>query len=89
MYVILRTSQFKRDVKLAQQRGKNTDHLRTVIEILTQGQTLPPQYRDHQLKGAFRDCRKYHIAGDWLLVYRIEGNLLQLIRTGTHSDLFR
>lgn len=89
MYEILRTSQFRRDVKLAQKRGKDTDHLRKVIETLAQCQTLSPNYTDHQLKGLFKDCRKCHIEGDWLLIYRIEGNVLQLVRTGTHSDLFR
>jgi mRNA interferase YafQ len=89
MYEILRTSQFKRDVKLAQKRGKDSSDLRTVIETLAQGRTLPARYRDHQLKGMFKDCRECHIEGDWLLVYRIEGQALQLVRTGTHSDLFR
>ena len=89
MYEILRTSQFRRDVKLAQKRGKDTDHLKIVIETLACGETLAPEYRDHQLKGAFKDCRECHIEGDWLLIYRIEGNLLQLVRTGAHSDLFR
>ena len=89
MYEILRTSQFRRDVKLAQKRGKDTDLFRTVVETLAQAQTLSPKHRDHQLKGVFKDCRECHIEGDWLLLYRIEGNVLQLVRTGTHSDLFR
>ena len=89
MYEILRTSQFKRDVKLVRKRGKDTGLLRAVIETLAQGQTLPATYRDHQLKGVFRDCRKCHIEADWLFVYRIQGNVLQLVRIGTHSDLFR
>ncbi|MDM8554095.1 type II toxin-antitoxin system mRNA interferase toxin, RelE/StbE family [Desulfococcaceae bacterium HSG7] len=25
---------------------------------------------------------------DWLLIYRIEGNQLCLVRTGSHADLF-
>jgi mRNA interferase YafQ len=88
MYEILRTSQFKRDVRLAQKRGKDTDPLRKVIETLAQGRTLSSQYRDHQLKGVFTDCRECHIEGDWLLIYRLDGSDLQLVRTGTHSDLF-
>ena len=89
MHEILRTSQFRRDVKLAQKRGKDTGLIRTVIETLARGQTLSPKYRDHQLKGVFKDCRECHIDPDWLLIYRIEGNVLQLVRTGAHSDLFR
>lgn len=89
MYESLRTSQFKRDVKLAQKRGLDTGSLRTIIEALVQGQTLAPKYKDHPLKGAFRDCRECHLGPDWLLIYRLDGNVLQLVRTGTHADLFR
>ena len=89
MHEILRTSQFRRDVKLAQKRGNDTDPLRMVIDTLARGETLSPECRDHQLKGVFRDCRECHIEADWLLIYRLEGNVLQLVRTGSHSDLFR
>jgi len=33
----------------------------------------------------FRDC---HIEPDWLLICKIDGEDLHLVRTGTHSDLF-
>ncbi|MCK4486683.1 MAG: type II toxin-antitoxin system YafQ family toxin [Desulfobacterales bacterium] len=35
-----------------------------------------------------KDCRECHIEPDWLLIYRIAGSELCLIRTGSHSDLF-
>ena len=89
MHEILRTSQFRRDVKLVQKRGMDTDLFRSVIEILAQGQPLSAKHKDHQLKGAFKDCRECHFEPDWLLTYRVEGNVLQLVRTGTHSDLLR
>jgi len=88
MFEILRASQFKRDVKRAKKRGKDTERLKTVIVLLVQGRTLPAKYKDHQLKGVFKDCRECHIEPDWLLIYRIEANVLQLVRTGSHSDLF-
>lgn len=89
MHEIQRTGQFKRDVKLAQKRGRDTGDLRTVIEFLAQGQGLPAGYRDHPLKGVFKDCRECHIGADWLLIYRLEGQVIQLVRTGMHADLFR
>ena len=88
MFEILRTSQFKRDVKKVKKRGKDTDRLKTVIVLLAQGGTLPAKYKDHQLKGVYKDCRECHVEPDWLLIYRVEANILQLIRTGSHSDLF-
>lgn len=47
--------------------------------------------RNHALTGNWIGYRECHIQPDWLLVYRIENDLLvlTLARTGTHSDLFR
>ena len=45
------TGQFKRDVKLAEKRGKDMGKLRHVIELLLAGQTLPREFGDHPLKG--------------------------------------
>jgi len=89
MFELLRTSQFKRDVKKAKKRRQDTDRLKTVIALLAQGRTLPAKYKDHQLKGVYKDCRECHLEPDWLLIYRIEANVLQLVRTGTHADLFK
>lgn len=88
MFGILRTSQFRRDVKKAKTRGKEVERLKTVIVPLAQGRSLPAKYKDHQLKGTYKDCRECHVEPDWLLIYRIEPNVLQLVRTGSHSDLF-
>ncbi len=81
-------AQFRRDVKLAQQRGKDMAKLRDVLLLLVEGKPLPPQYKDHPLGGGWRRYRDCHIEPDWLLIYKIEGDDLYLVRTGTHSDLF-
>lgn len=88
MHQIFRTSQFKRDVKKALRRGKDPEKLKKVVELLVAGKTLPARYKDHPLKGDYRDCRDCHLEPDWLLIYRIHGDELQLIRTGSHADLF-
>jgi mRNA interferase YafQ len=49
---------------------------------------LPLRYEDHPLAGGWKDCRDSHIEPDWLLIYRLDGDAVHLIRTGTHSDLF-
>jgi mRNA interferase YafQ len=89
MYEIVRTSQFKRDVKKALRRNKDPEKLKTLVKKLVKGQSLPEKYQDHPLKGDYQDCRDSHIEPDWILIYRIKGNILHLIRTGTHADLFR
>ena len=88
MRSITRDTQFKGDVKRMLRRGKDMDKLKEVIDRLVCAQELPARTRDHQLKGTLKDCRECHIEGDWILIYRIEGSELCLIRTGSHSDLF-
>nr|WP_226817353.1 type II toxin-antitoxin system YafQ family toxin [Advenella sp. FME57] len=84
----VRSGQFKRDVKRAEKRGKDLDKLRTLLLMLIEEKPLPEKYRDHPLKGQWSGYRDAHIEPDWLLIYRVVGEELQLTRTGTHSDLF-
>jgi mRNA interferase YafQ len=81
-------ARFRRDVKLAGKRGKNMVKLREVIFLLVEGEALPSRYKDHTLGGEWRSFRDCHIEPDWLLIYKIVGDDLYLVRTGTHSDLF-
>ncbi|MBO4512670.1 MAG: type II toxin-antitoxin system YafQ family toxin [Victivallales bacterium] len=89
-YEVKFTSQFKKDYKLAIKRGRDISILEKIIEMLADGQTLPEEYNDHQLIGNFKGCRECHIAPDWLLIYKLFEDVLvlELSRTGTHSDLF-
>ena len=49
---------------------------------------LGPEWLDHPLKGDWADHRECHIGGDFLLIYQIEANKINFVRTGTHSELF-
>lgn len=84
----VRGAQFRRDVKLSQKRGKDMGKLRAVILLLIEGNPLPPRYQDHPLSGDWKHYRDCHIEPDWLLIYKIDGDDLHLVRTGTHSDPF-
>ena len=49
---------------------------------------LGPEWLDHPLKGDWADHRECHIGGDFLLIYQIEANTINFVRSGTHSELF-
>ena len=85
---LISATQFRRDVKLAEKRGKDMAKLRELIELLAAGSPLPARYKDHSLGGEWRHFRDCHIEPDWLLIYKVDGDDLYLVRTGTHSDLF-
>ena len=91
MRTFSRTSQFKKDVKLAGRRGQNLAKLKAVLDLLIEGEVLPPQYKDHPLRGNFAGSRDCHVEADWILIYTLTENNthVRLERTGTHSDLFR
>ena len=91
MRTFSRTSQFKKDAKLAERRGKDLAKLKAVIDLLIDGNALPVQYQDHPLRGNFAGSRDCHIEPDWVLIYTLTENdsHVRFERTGTHSDLFR
>jgi mRNA interferase YafQ len=82
------TGQFKRDVKLAEKRGKDMSKLRYIISMLLDGKILPRELADHPLKGEWKPSRDLHIEPDWVLIYCVVGEVVRLERTGTHADLF-
>lgn len=87
---VIWTSQFKKDYKRAIKRGLKIDLLDDIIRLLAKGKPLSNVSRDHALTGNWIGHRECHIQNDWLLVYRIDQEVLvlTLTRTGSHSDLF-
>lgn len=84
------TTRFKKDYKLALKRHRDISLLDNIIRALSRDEVLPEKYKDHALTGNFVGYRECHIQPDWLLVYRLEDDVLVLTlsRTGSHSDLF-
>ena len=82
------SGQFRRDVKLAQKRGKDMDKLLRVIDLLETGAPLPRELGDHPLKGEWKPDRDLHIEPDWILIYTVEADTVRFERTGTHADIF-
>lgn len=64
------------------------DLLKSFVTALAIPSVLPQNNQDHNLKGNYKGFRECHIAPDWLLIYRYNGEYLELSRTGTHADLF-
>jgi mRNA interferase YafQ len=89
-YTVKPTSGFKKDYKRSKKRGLDMALLEEVISTLAMGDSLPDANKDHDLTGNWAGFRECHIQPDWLLIYRIDGDVLvlTLTRTGTHSDLF-
>ena len=90
-YKIKFTKRFKKDLKQAKKQGKDIEKLFDIVEKIAKDETLDEKYRDHSLAGNYHGTRECHVEPDFLLIYeKIEDVLvLSLIRTGSHSDLFK
>lgn len=88
MLTPVRSTQFRRDLTRLGRQGKNLAKLRGLLEQLVREEPLAARHRDHALRGPWNGYREVHIEGDWLVIYRVQGQDLQLARTGSHSELF-
>ena len=61
-----------------------------VIDMLAKGETLPPKFKNHLLKGNLKGFYDCHVLPDLVLIYKIEKErlVLVLLDIGTHSNLF-
>ena len=84
----VRAKQFKKDYKLAKNRGKSMKKLIDIMDKLVKEEPLEQKHRDHNLTGNYVGCRECHVEPDWLLIYNTTDIDIYFIRTGTHSDLF-
>ena len=89
MLTPVRSTRFKRDVRRSGKRGKDLSKLRVLLTSLIQQEALSDHYLDHPLRRTWKGHREAHIEPDWLLIYRVGGNELHLVRTGSHADLFK
>jgi mRNA interferase YafQ len=88
MLILATHRRFEKDLRLAMKRGRKAARLWQVVEQLQAGSELAARHRPHKLLGEWHTFWECHIEPDWLLIYRITATHLELVRTGTHADLF-
>lgn len=90
MYRPVTTNRFGRDLKRSAKRGKDLTKIKSIMLSLAAGEVLLDKYKDHALIGNFSQRRECHIEPDWLLIYKLDPEAMEIIfeRTGSHSDLF-
>jgi len=88
MRQILTSAKFRKDYKRAVKRGKHMQKLQAVLDMLITDKPLPPRHKPHKLSGDYANLWECHIEPDWLLIYDFGKDSLELLRLGTHADLF-
>ena len=85
-FELVPTNQFKRDAKKRWTDLLTTEWV-TVAFCLINNKEMPEIHRDHALAGNWSGFRECHIKPDLLLIYE-KSNIIQLVRLGSHSELF-
>ena len=83
------TTRFGKDYKKASKSGRDMSRLKCVMTWIAREQPLPSELRDHKLVGNYQGRRECHLAGDWLLIYKVEDDTVIFERTGSHSELLK
>ncbi len=88
-----RTARYKRDLRrVISSLNKREEFLAlhaTLNKQLQEGVLPEARFCDHPLSGNWRDHRECHILPDVLLIYRITETTVDLVRLGSHSELFK
>lgn len=85
---IKRHKQFSKDFSHTKMSEKHFGKFIVYVAKLIQSEPLPPEALDHALEGNWSGFREFHISGDFLVIYTIDDQTLNLIRLGSHSELF-
>jgi mRNA interferase YafQ len=91
MYQIVASKQFGKDYKKCIKRHYSIELLDTIVLAISKNKELQPKHKIHKLAGEYKNCWECHVQPDWLLIWQVDEKTktIHLIRTGTHSDLFR
>lgn len=85
MRKVRRTRAFDKDFK----KAELTESLIEILYCLVKNEPLPIKYRDHSLTGNFKGYRDCHVKPDLVLIYRINDNIVELVRLNSHSEVFK
>lgn len=89
MKQIRTSSQFRKDVKRYAHQPSKMAALKEVVDLLAEDKPLPASYLAHRLGGTYKGYLECHIESDFLLIwYDKNENYIELIRLGSHSELF-
>lgn len=89
MLTLKTTTRFEKDYKKALKVGRDMSRLKRVMAWIANAQPLALEFRDHKLIGKYQGRRECHLAGNWLLIYKLEKDAVIFERTGSHSELLK
>ncbi len=89
MKLLQPTTQYKKDLKRYKHQTKLLSELKVLLDLLVNEKPIPDEYFPHSLVGKYKGCLECHIESDFLLIWIDDKrDIIELVRLGTHSELF-
>jgi len=85
---IKRHKKFLKDFRDTKLSDSQFEKFIAYIHALQTNTSLPPESKNHTLKGNYQDCEEFHLGGHMLIIYLKNEDEIILMRIGTHSQLF-
>ena len=83
------STQYRKDLKRNRNNPSKLAALHELLRLLKYEQPIPARYKPHMLLGRYRGFMECHIQGDFLLIWVDEAaGIIELVRLGSHSELF-
>ena len=79
----------ERDKKSGQYSSKDFKILKSMIASLQNQDNLHPKYKRHPLKGKLKDLESVHVKNDWLLIFKIDEQYLNIVMLGKHTQVYK
>ena len=93
MLELKQSARFKKDLKRELRKPDRDSIMKSltlVTDLLQKRMVLPDKYQVHRLKGKYVGYFECHVRPDLLLIYVVvDESVLELVRLGSHSELFK
>jgi mRNA interferase YafQ len=77
-----------RDKRSGQYSKKDFSILKSLITSLQIQDKIDPKHKRHPLKGILKEFESIHIKNDWLLIFKIDEQYLNLVMLGKHTQIY-
>lgn len=83
------TTKYRKDLKRYAHNPSKLKALAEILGKLKNEEPIPAKYKPHPLHGNYKGCLECHIEDNFLLIW-VDPNtdIIELVRLGTHSELF-
>ena len=84
---------FKKDIARDKKSGHYSEEdfelLKMMISDLQNGQEIDKKFKRHPLKGTMKGFESIHLKGDWILIFKVDDEFLNLVMLGKHTQVYK